>query len=390
LRALHTERLDMEHAWEVMLRRVDALGRATARTVQHGDLRGYLWVVLAGSLGFVLWGLVASGAWPRLPVTGVRIDIATAAVALIGLGGGLAAARSRTLLSALLAVGLCGMVAAITFMLNGAPDLALTQLAVESLVVVLLTIVLLVLPIAGRSTRTVRERGADIAVSIAFAAVVFVALLDMQGAPYRTPVSDFFGAQSYLTAFGRNVVNVILVDFRGFDTLGETTVIGLAAMFAWSLFGPRTAREGLGAGLKGQGAFILRITSRLFFWLLFALSIVVVLRGHNEIGGGFVGGLVAALAFAFVGLAKGTVRVRAVLRVHPLYVVGAGLSLALLSGLPGLFVHGEFLRHLWFELALPGVQLKQGTTLLFDFGVYGVVLGSVLAFLFAFQREAAR
>ncbi len=161
-------------------------------------------------------------------------------------------------------------------------------------------------------------------------------------------------------------------------------------MFAWSLSGPRTSREGIGKGLEGQGAFIIRITSRLFFWLLAVLSVVIVLRGHNEIGGGFVGGLVAALAFAFVGLARGTVRVREVLRVHPLYVVGAGLSLALLSGLPGLAVHGEFLRHLWVELALPGFHLKQGTTLLFDFGVYFVVLGSVLAFLFAFQREAAR
>lgn len=392
LRALQLERIDMEHAWEVMLRRVDALARITARTVQHGDLRGYLWVVLAGAVTFVAWGLAASGALPRLPdAAGIGpVRMGPAAVALIGLGGGLAAARSRTLLSALLAVGLCGLVAAITFMMNGAPDLALTQFAVESLVAVLLTVVLLVLPIRGASTRTGRERAFDIVLSVAFSAVLFVALLDMSMAPHVTPVSDFFGAQSYVSAFGRNVVNVILVDFRSFDTLGETTVIALAAMFAWSLFGPRTTREGLGAGLNGQSAFILRITSRLFFWMLAGMSVVILLRGHNEIGGGFVGGLVAALAFAIVGLAKGTVRVRAVLRVHPLYVVGCGLMLALVSGLPGLVVHGNFLHHIWVEFAVAGVHIKQGTTLLFDLGVYLVVLGSVLAFLFGFQREAAR
>ncbi len=392
LRALQMERIDMEHAWEVMLRRVDALARVVARTVQHGDLRGYLWAVLAGAVAFMAWGVTASGVLPRLPeVAGIdRLRVGPAAVALIGLGGGLAAARSRTLLSALLAVGLCGMVAAVTFMMNGAPDLALTQFAVESLVAVLLTVVLLVLPIRGASTRTARERLFDIILASAFSAVLFVALLDMSMAPPRTPVSDFFGAQSYRSAFGRNVVNVILVDFRGFDTLGETTVIALAAMFAWSLFGPRTSREGLGVGLNGQSAFILRVTSRLFFWLLAAMSVVIVLRGHNEIGGGFVGGLVAALAFAIVGLARGTVRVRAVLRVHPLYVVGSGLMLALLSGLPGLLVHGNFLQQLWVEFTVAGLHIRQGTALLFDAGVYLVVLGSVLASLFGLQREAAR
>jgi multicomponent Na+:H+ antiporter subunit A len=220
--------------------------------------------------------------------------------------------------------------------------------------------------------------------------VLFVTLLDMSMAPALTPVSDFFGAQSYLSAFGRNVVNVILVDFRAFDTLGETTVIAIAATFAWTLFGPRTAREGLGTGLDGQSAFILRFTSRLFFWLLAGMSVVIMLRGHNEIGGGFVGGLVAALAFALVGLARGTLRVRAVLRVHPLSVVGAGLMLALLSGLPGLVVHGTFLQQLWIEINVAGLHVRQGTALLFDVGVYLVVLGSVLALLFGLQREAAR
>src|SRR5690606_40041466 len=127
-----------------------------------------------------------------------------------------------------------------------------------------------------------------------------------------------------------------------FDTLGEITVVALSAIFAWSLLGPRTAREGLVSAVapgNRQVAFILSFTSRLFFWLLAALSVVILLRGHNEIGGGFVGGLTAALAFAMVALAKGVERAREVLRVHPLMVTGVGLSLAAAGGLPGLFVH---------------------------------------------------
>jgi multicomponent Na+:H+ antiporter subunit A len=386
------DRYDAETAWEAALRGVDALAAWTARRVQHGDLRGYLWVVIASAAAFAVWGLLGVGPGPRLPdaaaLGGLRIG--PAVVALVGLAGGVAAARARTLLSTMIAVGLTGFVAALTFLLNGAPDLALTQFAVESLIVVLLTVALFVLPLAAPPTRTKRERALDAALSAGFAAVLFVVLLDMGMGPPRTDVSGFFAARSYLEAFGRNVVNVILVDFRGVDTLGETTVIALAAIFAWSLLGPRTARERVPRAGGGHGAFILLVTSRIFFWLLAGSSVAILLRGHNDIGGGFVGGLAAALAFAVVSLADGVARARSLLRVHPLSLAGGGLLLALASGLPGLFLHGDFLSSVWLEADLFGIHVKQGTTLLFDLGVYLVVLGGVLAFLFGLRREAAR
>ncbi len=389
------DRYDAEDAYESLIRRIDQLAAAVARRVQHGDLRGYIQVVLLGAVGFVAWGLIAAGLAPRLPAPGAlgETGIGPAAVALVGLAGGLAATRARSLLSTMIAVGLVGLVTALIFMMNGAPDLALTQFAVESLIVVLVAIVLLVLPAPAPSTRSSRQRALDAALSIAFAALMFVALLDMGAAPQYTEVSAFYGAQSYLAAFGRNVVNVILVDFRGFDTLGETTVIAIAAVFAWSLLGPRTARESAAtteAAARGHGAFILRITSPVFFWLLAVLSVVILLRGHNEIGGGFVGGLVGSLAFALLALAHGVARARAVLRIHPLSLVGVGLLLAVASGIPGLILHGDFLRHVWVDFVFLGVRIHQGTALVFDLGVYTVVLGGVLAFLFGLRREASR
>ncbi len=391
-RQTQVDRYDAESAWEAALRGVEALAAGTARRVQHGDLRGYLQVVIASAAAFAAWGLLGAGPGPRLPdvaaLGGLRLG--PAIVALVGLAGGVAAGRARTLLSAMIAVGLTGFVAALTFLLNGAPDLALTQFAVESLIVVLLAVALFVLPLAAPPTRTRWERALDVGVSAGFAAVLFVVLLDMGMGPPRTDVSAFFAARSYLEAFGRNVVNVILVDFRGVDTLGETTVIALAAVFAWSVLGPRTARERAARAGAGHGAFILQATSRIFFWLLAGASVVILLRGHNEIGGGFVGGLAAALAFAVVSLADGVGRARSLLRVHPLSLAGGGLLLALASGLPGLFLHGNFLSSVWLETDLWGIHVKQGTTLLFDLGVYLVVLGGVLAFLFGLRREAAR
>ena len=384
------DRVDAEEAYEALLRRVDAFSLATAIRVQHGDLRRYLVVVLAAAAGFVLWGLLAAGASPRFPDGVGRLRAGPAAAALVGLAGGLAATRARSLLATMIAVGLTGLVAALTFVMNGAPDLALTQFAVESLVVVLLTVALMVLPLDAPSTRSRRERRWDAVLSAGMALLLFVALVDMSAAPQQTGVSAFFGAQSYVEAFGRNVVNVILVDFRAFDTLGETAVIAASALIAWSLLGRRVGRPERAASPAARGAFILSFTSPLFFWLLLLLSVVTLLRGHNEIGGGFVGGLTAALAFAIVSLADGTDRARAMLRLHPLVLAGSGLLLALASGLPGLLVHGEFLNHLWIQRDVFGIAVKQGTTLLFDIGVYAAVLGAVLAFLFGLREEASR
>lgn len=388
------ERYTAEHGYERLVRRIESLAAATARHVQHGDLRVYVQTVLAGAVLFVLWGAIAAGRSPRVPspadIDGLRIG--PAVVALVGLAGGVAAARARALIATMIAVGLVGLMAALIFMMNGAPDLAMTQFAVESLVVVLLVVVLFVLPGAAPSTRTKRQRVLDATLATIFATLIFVVLLDMTAAPRHAEVSAFYGSQAYLAAFGRNVVNVILVDFRGFDTLGETTVITLAAIFAWSLLGPRTRAESaatIAADALAHGAFILRIMRPLFFWPLLVLSVATLLRGHNEIGGGFEGGLMAALAFALVALADGVERSRRLLRIHPLQLVGVGLLLAIASGIPGLLVHGDFLRHIWIDFTLLGIHIHQGTTLTFDLGVYAVVLGSVLAFLFGLRREAA-
>ncbi|HEX5580701.1 MAG TPA: hydrogen gas-evolving membrane-bound hydrogenase subunit E [Gemmatimonadaceae bacterium] len=386
------DRYDAEYAYDALLRRVEAVAGTTARLVQHGDLRRYLWVVMAGAAAFVAWGLVAASVAPRIPTVAEAgaIRVGPAAVALVGLVGGIAAARARNLLAAMVASGLVGLVTALTFLMNGAPDLALTQFAVESLVVVLLTVVLLALPLSGPPTRTRGERRRDAALATVVSLVILVALLDMSASPARTPVSEFFGARSYVEAFGRNVVNVILVDFRGFDTLGETTVIALAAVLAWSLLGPRTRDERAFPALAGQAAFILAVTSRIFFWLLAAASVVILMRGHNAVGGGFVGGLCAALAFAMIALTHGVARARRALRVHPLALAGGGLLLAFASGLPGLAARGAYLSQLWVETTILGIHVKQGTALLFDLGVYLVVLGGVLAFLFGLQRVASR
>ncbi|KQN26622.1 NADH dehydrogenase [Sphingomonas sp. Leaf33] len=377
--------LAVERLWEASLRAMIGTARALTGLVQHGDLRRYLLVVVAGMAALMLWSLAGAGVLPRLPdIEPVRI--APAVVALVGLAGAIAAARATSLLGAMITAGLTGFAIAITFLMNGAPDLALTQFSVEALVVVLLTALLLAVPLASPPTRNVAMRRRDAAVAVGVGVLLFAGIVDMTAGGGSSAASDYYARMSYVAAYGHNVVNVILVDFRGFDTLGETLVIAVAAVLARSLLKSRDSDTATSPPPEVHFAFA--TTARGFAWLLFAASLVILWRGHDQPGGGFVGGLVASLALAIVALAYGVARAERALRVDPLTLVAIGMALALASGLPALATGSPYLTHLWWE---PGGWLpKLGTTMIFDLGVYMVVLGAVLALLFGLQREAAR
>jgi multicomponent Na+:H+ antiporter subunit B len=122
--------------------------------------------------------------------------------------------------------------------------------------------------------------------------------------------------------------------------------------------------------------------SRLFFVLMLIASVYMLFRGHNEPGGGFIGGLFAALAFALLALADSVDTARKALIVHPIVLIGVGLFLAFLSGLPGVLSHGSFLTHWWAELG----SLHLGTATTFDIGVFFVVIGGVLSLVFRFYE----
>ncbi|WP_232477319.1 hydrogen gas-evolving membrane-bound hydrogenase subunit E [Roseomonas sp. KE0001] len=381
------DRFSGDHGYEWGMRRLDELAEATARSLQHGDLRRYLATIFATVLLLAGLGLAMSGGLALTSQDRLRPEVL--GLLIIGLAGGLTAARADSLLTGLVAVGLVGLCIALIFLLNGAPDLALTQFSVEALLVVLLTATLLRLPLEPGIARSEAERRRDGLLAAGFGLLVFLALQSVLSQPLDTRLSDYFAQASYPEAFGRNVVNVILVDFRAMDTFGETAVLGFAAITVWALLRPPAGQKEDGGG-QGSSALVLRAMDRIFFVMLGVASLWILLRGHNEPGGGFIGGLVAALGFAIVALAKGVGAARRLLRLHPLGLAGAGLLFALLSGLPGLALHGAFLQHLWFSPVILGVEVKFGTTLFFDIGVYLVVLGSVLAFLFRLYREPAR
>jgi len=132
-------------------------------------------------------------------------------------------------------------------------------------------------------------------------------------------------------------------------------------------------------------SLILTAVARIFFVIMVAGSLWVLLRGHNEPGGGFIGGLVGAAGFSTLALALGVQAARRALYFNPVALMGAGLLLAFLSGVPGLLTDTSFLTHQWGEL----LGLKLGTTIIFDVGVYLVVVGGVVSFMFRLYTEDA-
>ncbi len=132
-----------------------------------------------------------------------------------------------------------------------------------------------------------------------------------------------------------------------------------------------------------MNSLIFAAFSRILFGVMLVVSVYVLYRGHNEPGGGFVGGLIAAAGFATLALARGVEVARATLRFEPMTVIGFGILAALLSGLPGLWLDGSFLTHQWLVLG----NFHLGTTLLFDISVYLVVLGGILSLILRFYED---
>lgn len=389
------DRFSADRGYDLSFGAVLDLARSSTRRIQNGDLKTYVAITVGVVTAAMAYGILAGGASQDFsPVLAEPLRPYLAVVSLLVAFGAIAAAVARSLVVALVSVGLAGYGLALIFVKNGAPDLALTQFSVETLFVVIVMAVLAMVPTrTGAAANPARFdiRPGDAILSTAFAAALCIAVISIAAKPFDPRLSEYFGTVSVTEAFGRNVVNVILVDFRALDTLGEIAVVGFAAIGAWALLRVSPSRRQGNAAPEVRKdealpSLIFETTARLFFVLMVVMSVVVLFRGHNEPGGGFIGGLIASAGFAVLALARGVDLVRRRLVLHPIVWLGIGLVLGIVSGVPGLITDASFLTHQWATLPLGFTELKVGTTMIFDLGVYMVVVGSILAFLIRVQE----
>ena len=289
-------------------------------------------------------------------------------------------------IKAVLISGAVGLVVTMMFVALSAPDLALTQITVDVVTTVLLLMSLSLLPqlTPYESSRSRRWRDALIAIGGGLS-IGWIAWLIMTRD--HNSISWFFMQQSIPLGGGTNVVNVILVDFRGFDTFGEITVLGIAAIGALCMMdGMRAHGTTITQGLTyrfNPSPLMLRMTASWILPLALVVSVYIFLRGHNLPGGGFIAGLVTAMALVIQYIALGQDRAEQMLNAQSgrLYEVwiGAGLVIAGLSGIGSWFWGRPFLTsaHIYVSPPVLG-EMHLASAALFDLGVYITVVGATM------------
>ena len=289
-------------------------------------------------------------------------------------------------IKAVLISGAVGLVVTMVFVTLSAPDLALTQITVDVVTTVLLLMSLSLLPqlTPYESSRTRRWRDAVIAISAGLGIGWIVWLMLTRD---HNSISWFFIQQSLPLGGGSNIVNVILVDFRGFDTFGEITVLGIAAIGALCLMdGMRIHGTRITPGLTYRftpSPLMFRMTASWILPIALVVSLYIFLRGHNYPGGGFIAGLITAMALIIQYMALGQDQAEQLLKAKSgrLYEIWIGLGL-LIAGLTGVaaWLWGRpFLTsaHIYVETALFG-KMHFASAAAFDLGVYATVVGATM------------
>jgi len=392
-----------------------ALERASLQitgSVQRGSLPVYVSTVFASAVGLGIWALIDGTPW-RLPEPTpwwesrnqllVAVLTCMAAISVPLLRGRLAAA---------LVTGVSGFAVAILFLVDDAPDLAFTQLAAET--VSLIVFVLVLRRLDPSFVRTMRSRRRSLHLLLAVATgIVLSSLTYLAASARRVPaVAPGYTELAEHSGLG-NVISAIIVDYRAWDTLGESSVIVICAAGVTSLIfarraasalgsssaerGGRAARRSVGDGWLSarpavqQRSLQLEVVARLTYHTILLFSIYLLFHGENGLGGGFVAGLLAGLGLTMRYLAGGRYELAAAAPVDAGVLLGVGMATAAGTALLG-YAWGDTVLapgHFTVHLPITG-ELTVNSSLLFDLGVYILVVGLVLDILRSFGAELDR
>ena len=406
--------LNADRMYDATLRGADTLSLLLTRNTQRGSLPITQGVILSTMIILPLVVLF-TGARTSLEIAG--FDAASqVVVGGIMVAAALAATVLRNRLAATLVVGVTGYGCGTLFALYGAPDLALTQFLVETLTLVIFVLVLRKLPAEPEPRHATGFKTARALLGVAFGAALVVIGLFAAAARSDQPLHIDLPAAAYEFGHGANAVNVLLVDIRAWDTLGEISVLiapatgGASLVFRNRRFGaaPRVAdatRDGtatrsgptgapdyddvppdrttwlLGSDLRDprHRSMVLEATTRLIFPTIVVLSVYFFWAGHNSPGGGFAAGLTMGLGLVLRYLAGGRYELGEALPLEPGRILGAGLAISAATATISLLLGAPALSSAVFKVTLPLLgDVKLVTALFFDLGIYMIVVGLVL------------
>jgi multicomponent Na+:H+ antiporter subunit A len=408
--------MSAEAGYRATMRGTERLAVEVTGATQRGSVPIYLGIILlvavfVPGIGGLSRGLIDDG-WPEqfrwwdTP--------AQAAVVVVVSMATIFATRARRRLKAVVLVGVAGYGAGVLFFLHGAPDLAMTQVLVETVTIVAFVLVLRRMPPYFSDRPFTAERWVRVAIGLLAGVAVALFAFVASGARIHPPVSEAFPEEAYEVGGGANVVNVTLVDIRAWDTLGEISVLVVAATGIASLIFLRSRGGRLLASreLRDQASrrgeqriwlpggraqdperrsVIFEVVTRLIFHVIILYSVYLLFAGHNSPGGGFIGGLVAGLALVVRYLAGGRHELALAAPIDAGVLVGSGLVLAVGTGFATLLAGGGMLESFIFEMTVPVIgTIKLVTSVFFDIGVYLVVAGLMLDVLRSLGAEVDR
>lgn len=372
--------------WQVTEWLINAAHQVTRR-LENASLQRYATLLLLSAIGAITLPLLNASTLLTGPLPLTALDSLTVLGALVMMAAAVTVVVwQRERLAAVVALSVVGLVVSLTFVRFSAPDLALTQLSVEVVTIVLLLLALYFLPQRGIKESSGIRKGRDLLLASGIGGGVGLITWGMLTRPYET-IAGYYMENSLSGGGGANVVNVILVDFRGFDTLGEITVLAIAAIGIYTLLDrlhlpmPRTDLDGRNWSVERYPVVLAHLT-RFLLPLALLVSIFLFLRGHNAPGGGFIAGLVTAVALILQHMASGIdwTQRRWQVQYHP--VIASGIFIATATGVGSWYFDRPFLTTAFghFQLPLAG-EFELATAMLFDLGVYLTVVAVVMLIL---------
>ncbi len=385
--------------FDVLVERLAAMCRVLTATLHDGSLTRYAAIFTAVVSAVALYAFFSA---PHVAGTRETMPLATlplVAWVLLMVSTGALVIYHRQRLVALIMMGVVGLIISIGFNYFSAPDLALTQISVEVVTVLLLLLALNFMPKSTPIESSTPRRARD-------AVIAGVAGLGVCGLVYALMTRDFSAASisgyhlanSYKGGGGTNVVNVILVDFRGYDTFGEIIVLGIAALVIYavteSVLSSNTRAKLLNWVPEQPKAgdthpMMMVVATRVMMPIALAVATYIFLRGHNEPGGGFIAGLIAAIAVVMQYMASGFGWAAERQRAHYHAIIGAGVLIASATGIGAWMADRPFLTSAFGYVTLPPLsKFELATAIAFDLGVFLTVLGAVMLALESIARFA--
>jgi len=366
------------------------VSRGLAR-IENGSLQRYISLLLIAVIVMLtVWLAPLSQVTGEIALT--PVDPLTALGLLVMVCSALLTmAFHRQRLTALLMLSVVGLVVAMVFARFSAPDLALTQLVVEVVTILLMLLVAYFLPAQAPRESSSLLHLRDYSIAAGCAILMAVLTFAVLTRPYQS-IADFFLANSLTGGGGTNVVNVILVDFRGFDTLGEISVLAITSIATVALLQglqlPRARVDNQGRAWSTEDyPMMLGVLARLILPLALLVSAFMFLRGHNEPGGGFIAGLITAVALILLQVAYGQRWVQTRMGVQFPVLAAAGVLIAAATGLASLLLGYPFLTSAFAHIDLPLIgEIEVASAMLFDLGVYLTVVGGTLLILSGLGR----